>query len=133
MQYRFILKRSTGEIVWQPGPDRTFKTWESNSSIVIAEDWENAGAQKVIEDQVINTPDLEPVVAVNVSHRGEEVTPDFNKDIMLSGLLNPITDCAEQNVKKDKSCGRLNFIDCITLEFLFNRKTIKSADHIIKF
>ncbi|KAG6789396.1 hypothetical protein POTOM_005493 [Populus tomentosa] len=63
MRHRFILKRSTGEIVWQPGPDRTFKTWESNSSIVIAEDWENAGAQKVIEEQVINTPDLEPFVA----------------------------------------------------------------------
>lgn len=78
MRHRFILKRSTGEIVWQPGPDRTFKTWERNSSIVIAEDWENAGAQKVIEEQVINTPDLEPVVAVNVSHRGEEVTPDFS-------------------------------------------------------
>ncbi|XP_011035334.1 PREDICTED: uncharacterized protein LOC105133171 [Populus euphratica] len=72
MQYRFILKRSAGEIVWRPGPDTTFKTWESNSSIVIAEDWENAGAQKVIEKEVINTPDLEIVVAVNVSHRGEE-------------------------------------------------------------
>ncbi|KAJ7012755.1 hypothetical protein NC653_002717 [Populus alba x Populus x berolinensis] len=27
MRHRFILKRSTREIVWQPGPDRTFKTW----------------------------------------------------------------------------------------------------------
>ncbi|KAG5238338.1 pentatricopeptide repeat-containing protein [Salix suchowensis] len=53
MQYKFILKRSTGEIVWQPGPDRIFKTWESNSSVVIAEDWENAGAQKIMEEQAI--------------------------------------------------------------------------------
>ena len=31
-----------------------------------------------------------------------------------TNLLNPITYCAEQNVKKDKLCGRLNFINCIT-------------------
>ncbi|CAK7331260.1 unnamed protein product [Dovyalis caffra] len=87
MQYKFILKRSTGEIIWQPGPDRIFKTWESNGSVVVAEDWENAGAQKILEEQVINTPDLETVVAGNVSDQGEEVMAGVNKDLMLSGHI----------------------------------------------
>ncbi|KAF9675462.1 hypothetical protein SADUNF_Sadunf09G0034800 [Salix dunnii] len=97
MQYKFILKRSTGEIVWQPGPDRLLKTWESNSSVVIAEDWENAGAQKIMEEQVISTPDLEPVGAGNVSLQWGGVMSDVNKDLMLSGHIA----CAE-----DKSNGK---------------------------
>uniref|UniRef100_A0A6N2LCP2 CBM20 domain-containing protein n=1 Tax=Salix viminalis TaxID=40686 RepID=A0A6N2LCP2_SALVM len=104
MQYKFILKRSTGEIVWQPGPDRIFKTWESNSSVVIAEDWENAGAQKIMEEQAINTPDLEPAGAGNVSLQGGEVISDFNKDLMLSGHIA----CAE-----DKSNGKYEVVDGI--------------------
>lgn len=104
MQYKFILKRSTGEIVWQPGPDRIFKTWESSSSVVIAEDWENAGAQKIMEEQVINTPDLEPVGAGNVSLQGGEVMSDVNKDLMLSGHVA----CAE-----DKSNGKYEVVNGI--------------------
>lgn len=104
MQYKFILKRSTGEIVWQPGPDRIFKTWESNSSVVIAEDWENAGAQKIMQEQAINTPDLEPAGAGNVSLQGGEVISDFNKDLMLSGHIA----CAE-----DKLNGKYEVVDGI--------------------
>ncbi|KAJ6716037.1 hypothetical protein OIU74_008721 [Salix koriyanagi] len=104
MQYKFILKRSTGEIVWQPGPDRIFKTWESNSSVVIAEDWENAGAQKIMQEQAIDTPDLEPAGAGNVSLQGGEVISDFNKDLMLSGHIA----CAE-----DKSNGKYEVVDGI--------------------
>ncbi|KAL3580002.1 hypothetical protein D5086_017837 [Populus alba] len=84
--------------------NRIFKTWESSSSVVIAEDWENAGAQKIMEEQMINTPDLEPVGAGNVSLQGGEVMSDVNKDLMLSGHIA----CAE-----DKSNGKYEVVNGI--------------------
>lgn len=100
IQFKFILKRSTGEIFWQPGPDRTFKTWESKNTIVVAEDWENAEAQKIMEEQVINqieelliNPELEPIVAENLSHQREELMYDVShqiEELVINPELEPI-------------------------------------------
>lgn len=36
--------------MWQPGPDRILKTWETKNTIVVSEDWEDAAFQQVIEE-----------------------------------------------------------------------------------
>ncbi|EXC23671.1 hypothetical protein L484_015581 [Morus notabilis] len=51
IQFKFILKDSTGEIVWQPGPNRVFQTWETKNTITVSEDWENAELQTVSEEE----------------------------------------------------------------------------------
>ncbi|WCJ29225.1 Carbohydrate-binding-like fold [Euphorbia peplus] len=51
MQFKFILKQSSGEVFWQPGQDRIFKSWESKAVLIVAEDWENPEAQKISEEQ----------------------------------------------------------------------------------
>lgn len=50
IQCKFILKGKTGQIVWQPGPDRIFQAWETKNTITVFEDWEHAEEQKIIEE-----------------------------------------------------------------------------------
>ncbi|KAM2566838.1 hypothetical protein TB1_009290 [Malus domestica] len=58
IQFKFILKESTGNISWQPGPDRIFQTWETRNRITVSEDWADAELQKIIEeDRVSNQSD----------------------------------------------------------------------------
>ncbi|KAE9611040.1 hypothetical protein Lal_00015861 [Lupinus albus] len=54
--YKFILKGKAGDIVWQPGSDRTIQTWATTKRIIVCEDWENDELSKIIEeDQVDKT------------------------------------------------------------------------------
>ncbi|KAK7294681.1 hypothetical protein RJT34_17571 [Clitoria ternatea] len=50
MQFKLILKKKDGEIVWQPGPDRVVQTWETTNMITVCEDWDNAHFQKIVEE-----------------------------------------------------------------------------------
>ncbi|KAM5583280.1 hypothetical protein ABKV19_003269 [Rosa sericea] len=54
IQFKFILKKSTGDLLWQPGPDRILHTWDTNSTITIAEDWKNAKLQKLTEKKIVS-------------------------------------------------------------------------------
>lgn len=51
IEYKFILKGSTGHILWQPGPDRILRTWDTNNKISVSEDWENPQFQMLIEEE----------------------------------------------------------------------------------
>ncbi|OAY61086.1 uncharacterized protein LOC110614812 [Manihot esculenta] len=70
IQFKFILKQSNGDMIWQPGPDRIFKSWESEGTVVIAEDWEDPDAQKITEEQVMQ--------------QMEELMPNMNSGVMFS-------------------------------------------------
>ncbi|XP_042385194.1 uncharacterized protein LOC121976870 isoform X2 [Zingiber officinale] len=50
IQFKFILKGLSGDISWQPGPDRSLQTWETTKTVVISEDWDDAGCRKVTEE-----------------------------------------------------------------------------------
>lgn len=54
IQFKFILKKSTGDLLWQPGPDRILHTWDTNSTITIAEDWKHAKLQKLTEKKNVS-------------------------------------------------------------------------------
>ncbi|CAD5330486.1 unnamed protein product [Arabidopsis thaliana] len=53
VEFKFILKAQTGEILWQPGPNRALETWETNKTIRICEDWDNADLQMMIEEDFV--------------------------------------------------------------------------------
>ncbi|CAN1846424.1 Pentatricopeptide repeat-containing protein At2g29760, chloroplastic [Linum perenne] len=59
MQYKFILRGSGGEQIWQPGSDRILKPWESMNTIVVTEDWENVEEQKITECKQVSKNQLE--------------------------------------------------------------------------
>ncbi|CAN0854756.1 hypothetical protein LINGRAHAP2_LOCUS6003 [Linum grandiflorum] len=59
MQYKFILRGSDGEQVWQPGSDRILKTQENINTMIVTEDWENAEEQKIMEgERALNQLDV---------------------------------------------------------------------------
>ncbi|XP_065877509.1 uncharacterized protein [Euphorbia lathyris] len=87
MQFKFILKQSSGEVFWQPGPDRIFKSWESKVTLIIAEDWENPEAQKISEEQEIITGDF--------SNPTEDIMPNVDSNVMFSAD----TDYAKEKLK----------------------------------
>ncbi|XP_052172471.1 uncharacterized protein LOC127788331 [Diospyros lotus] len=73
IQFKYALKRTTGEILWQPGPDRVFQTWETNSKITITEDWESAEFQKMTEKT--NNSENETVAEDNLNSSIEDLKP----------------------------------------------------------
>ncbi|EEF34298.1 catalytic, putative [Ricinus communis] len=81
IQFKFILKEITGKISWQPGPDRVLKTWETNNTIVVCEDWEDATFQKLLEEEPNCNQNEEPtdnsemlIVAENLTIVSENLT-----------------------------------------------------------
>lgn len=52
VQFKFILKTTTGDILWQPGHDRIFKSLETENMIVVSEDWEAADYQEVLKEEL---------------------------------------------------------------------------------
>ncbi|CAN7113395.1 unnamed protein product [Brassica rapa subsp. narinosa] len=78
VEFKFILKAQTGEILWQPGPNRAIETWETSKTIRICEDWENADLQMMREEDFVPFDQEEeqqssfildmPLVAENVTH-----------------------------------------------------------------
>ncbi|KAI3977506.1 hypothetical protein MKX01_000419 [Papaver californicum] len=63
-QFKFILKDPTGEVKWQPGPNRVFQTWETNKTIVVFEDWDIVGLQMISEEEPLaNSNTSEDVIA----------------------------------------------------------------------
>lgn len=72
IQYKALLKNSIGEILWQPGPDRSFRAWETDNVISVIEEWENAEAQKMSEEQeVVKTNEEQVPNTVLNSYAGD--------------------------------------------------------------
>lgn len=68
--FKFILKEITGNILWQPGPDRTIQTWETRNTITILEDWDDAEYKKIIEEEPMANQNGDPAV------QSELILPD---------------------------------------------------------
>ncbi|KAK7256891.1 hypothetical protein RIF29_30448 [Crotalaria pallida] len=83
IQFKFILKGKTGELIWQPGPDRILHTWEAMDRVTVCEDWENAGSQKIIQEYQLALSNEEPKINSNMPTFGDEMVPNATK---LSGL-----------------------------------------------
>ncbi|KAG6697624.1 hypothetical protein I3842_09G210400 [Carya illinoinensis] len=86
VKFKFILKEITGNIVWQPGPDRIFQTWETENTVTVCEDWDNAEFQKIIEEGQLADPNEHSmvdsemmIVSENFSHPKEEVVSHMNQ------------------------------------------------------
>ncbi|XP_030480718.1 uncharacterized protein LOC115697742 isoform X1 [Cannabis sativa] len=72
IHFKFILKDSNGEVLWQPGPDRVFQTWETKNAITVYEDWENTELQIVAEEDEVSIQNADE----NLTHPQEELVSD---------------------------------------------------------
>lgn len=39
IRHKFLLKKISGQILWQPGLDRVFQSWETQNVIIVSEEW----------------------------------------------------------------------------------------------
>ncbi|KAL4032037.1 hypothetical protein IC575_010337 [Cucumis melo] len=87
IQFKFILQGITGNVEWQPGPDRTFQPWETSNTIIVSEDWDSAESRILSEEEkIVNQEEYSPIapenlmVEYNLTYPNEELIPNTNKD-----------------------------------------------------
>ncbi|RDX63610.1 hypothetical protein CR513_57939, partial [Mucuna pruriens] len=108
-QFKYILKRKGGEIVWQPGPDRTLHTWEAMTKISVYEDWNTAQLQKVTEDnEVQNTNTTNTTEEEQVAHTDMELKMESEMPNMADNLNN-----SPKEKPKSKSPSQNKFLTSI--------------------
>ncbi|KAK8600112.1 hypothetical protein V6N13_060070 [Hibiscus sabdariffa] len=85
IQFKFFLKTCTGNLLWQPDPDRIFESCETENTVIVCEDWDKAENQKVIVEEPIANEDgplLDSeiaIVAENLTPPKEELVPETNR------------------------------------------------------
>lgn len=87
IQFKFVLLGKTGNVEWQPGPDRTFQPWETTNTIIVSEDWDSADSRIVSEEEKIVNQDEDSLIlpeklmiAENIAYPTEEVIHNTIKD-----------------------------------------------------
>lgn len=87
IQFKFVLLGKTGNVEWQPGPDRTFQPWETTNTIIVSEDWDSADSRIVSEEEKIVNQDEDSLIlpeklmiADNIAYPTEEVIHNTIKD-----------------------------------------------------
>ncbi|KAF8397310.1 hypothetical protein HHK36_016223 [Tetracentron sinense] len=92
--FKFMLKGITGEISWQPGPDRVFQTWETKNMIIVMEDWENAEVQKITEEPMANqneepmiNPAVELIIPENVTRQKEQPMTHVDNEMTIANSI----------------------------------------------
>ena len=83
IQFKFVLKTSNVHLFWQPGPDRIFKSWETENTIIVCENWEEAEHQKVIEEEPLANQDG-PLLDSEMAINAENLIPP--KEELVSGV-----------------------------------------------
>lgn len=89
VNFKFILKSSTEEVMWQPGPDRNVTTWQSANGIVVSEDWENFEDQKLMEENPLAEQDEELALHSSMNIVGEDSTT--TRIVQGSEIIDDIT------------------------------------------
>ncbi|KAK4253235.1 hypothetical protein QN277_010564 [Acacia crassicarpa] len=89
IQYKFILKSVSGDIIWQPGPDRIVRTWETDNRITVCEDWENAELQKIVEEEQLDYSNGKPMIDSEISNFSE------NLDLPEEEMVSDVTDALD--------------------------------------
>lgn len=52
IQFKFILRDISGEVLWQPGPNRVLQSRETSKIIVVFGDWEKVAVRQVTEERI---------------------------------------------------------------------------------
>ncbi|XVF55112.1 hypothetical protein PTKIN_Ptkin06aG0010000 [Pterospermum kingtungense] len=99
IQFKFILKTRTGNLVWQPGPDRVFKSWETEKKIIICEDWEEAEYQKLLEEEPSANQDG-TVLDSEMALVAENLTPPKESDPLQALAEELVTGTSAPSLEK---------------------------------
>ncbi|XP_052174273.1 uncharacterized protein LOC127789349 [Diospyros lotus] len=97
IQFKFIVKGTTGNILWQPGPNRILQTWETNNTISVSEDWDNAELQMIMEEEPTSSeqPESTNSIAENLAQPRAGLTAAAESEspsteVIVSPLAKPL-------------------------------------------
>ncbi|KAL0922311.1 hypothetical protein M5K25_006286 [Dendrobium thyrsiflorum] len=79
IQFKFILRSSLGQIIWQPGPDRRLEVWETAKTIIISDSWEDPQKLTITEEELTLSPVAEGISSENNTAPHEKTVNDLNK------------------------------------------------------
>lgn len=92
IEFKFLLRDSSGEFQWQNGPNRRLQTGEAARTLVVYEDWGDEKNQKVIEEGDVPV-EMAEVIA----------TDDDDKSINDVVAANELQLDGSQEIKEDES------------------------------
>ncbi|CAN6350846.1 unnamed protein product [Urochloa humidicola] len=85
IEFKFLLRDSSGKLHWQNGPNRIFQTGETANTLVVYEDWGDVKNQRVAEEEKVmfKKEEEEGVASVLV----EEAVFSDDNEIRKSAVL----------------------------------------------
>ncbi|XP_047044291.1 uncharacterized protein LOC124648606 [Lolium rigidum] len=92
IQFKFLLRDSSGEFQWQNGPNRSLQTGETTNTVVVYEDWGDEKNQKVTQEGDVPV-EMAAVIA----------TDDDDKSINDVVAANELQLDGSQDIKEDES------------------------------
>ncbi|KAM0857505.1 hypothetical protein ACQ4PT_048467 [Festuca glaucescens] len=92
IEFKFLLRDSSGELQWQNGPNRNLQTGEAAKTLVVYEDWGDEKNQKVTEEGDVPV-EMAEVIA----------TDDDDKSINDVVAANELQLDGSQDIKEDES------------------------------
>ncbi|CAN6346647.1 unnamed protein product, partial [Urochloa humidicola] len=103
IEFKFLLRDSTGKLHWQNGPNRTFQTGETANTLVVYEDWGEVKNQRVAEEEkvVFKNEEEEEVAPVQVVEAVFSDDSDIRKSVVLEDELQMDDNQINQEVKED--------------------------------
>uniref|UniRef100_A0ACD5U279 Uncharacterized protein n=1 Tax=Avena sativa TaxID=4498 RepID=A0ACD5U279_AVESA len=91
VEFKFLLRDSSGKFRWQDGPNRSLQTGETTKTLVVYDDWSDEKNQKVVEEGDAPVEMVEAVVA------------DDDNSINDVVLANELQLEGNQEIKEDES------------------------------
>ncbi|RLN31126.1 phosphoglucan, water dikinase, chloroplastic-like [Panicum miliaceum] len=99
IEFKFLLRDSSGKLNWQNGPNRIFQTGETVNTLVVYEDWGDVKNQKIAEEEGVASVGIEEAVVTDDSEsRNESV-----QAVVLEDELQMDDDQVVNEVKEDES------------------------------
>ncbi|RLM98560.1 phosphoglucan, water dikinase, chloroplastic-like [Panicum miliaceum] len=99
VEFKFLLRDSSGKLHWQNGPNRIFQTGETVNTLVVYEDWGDVKNQKIAEEEGVASVGIEEAVVTDDSEsRNESV-----QAVVLEDELQMDDDLEVNGVKEDES------------------------------
>ncbi|KAK1697764.1 hypothetical protein QYE76_014461 [Lolium multiflorum] len=93
IEFKFLLRDSSGEFQWQNGPNRRLQTGKTTNTLVVYEDWGDEKNQKLAEEGDVPVEIMAEVIA----------TDDDDKSINDVVAANELQLDGSQEIKEDES------------------------------
>ncbi|TKW27003.1 hypothetical protein SEVIR_3G228700v4 [Setaria viridis] len=72
IEFKFLLRDSSGKLHWQNGPNRIFQTGEAANTLVVYEDWCDVKNQRIAEEEVVASVVMEEAVVSDDSESRQD-------------------------------------------------------------